>query len=73
MEVHEIAGSYFERCAGRGGPEGRGQEKVRPGTGREAGLGHARSKSSPLHQNALMESPRNGPVDYGIKLCVRRV
>jgi hypothetical protein len=44
MEVHEIAKSDFERRAGRGG-----QEKVRPGTGREAGLGQARSKSSPLH------------------------
>jgi hypothetical protein len=35
MEVHEIAGSDFERRARRGGPEGGGQD--------------ARSKSSPLH------------------------
>ena len=35
MEVHEIAGSDFERRARRGGPEGEGQD--------------ARSKSSPLH------------------------
>ena len=26
MEVHEIAGSDFERCAGRGGPEGEGRD-----------------------------------------------